>query len=85
MQSLEVLVSEAKKEEKKMPSVSGCSRLNINAVINAQNPCEMVMVVSTSVNTESTWTLYKKLEALNPEVKNIYVISDNTRYYKING
>jgi transposase len=40
------------------------------------------MVESKSVNAESTFTLYKKLEALHPEAKNSYVICDNARYYK---
>jgi transposase len=71
-----------KGKEKEILSVSGRSRVNINAVMNAENPCEVVMVESKSVDAESTLTLYKKLEALHPEAKNIYVICDNARYYK---
>jgi transposase len=69
-------------KEQELLSVSGRSRVNINAVMNAENPCEVVMVESKSVNAESTFTLYKKLEALHPEAKNSYVICDNARYYK---
>jgi transposase len=71
-----------KGKEQELLSVSGRSRVNINAVMNAENPCEVVMVESKSVNAESTFTLYKKLEALHPEAKNSYVICDNARYYK---
>ncbi len=71
-----------KGQEKEIRSVSGRSRLNINAVMNAENPCDVVMVESTRLDAESTLLLYKKLELLHPEAKNIYVICDNARYYK---
>lgn len=71
-----------KGQEKEISSVSGRSRLNINAVMNAENPCDVLMVESESVNAESTLALYKKLEILHPEAKNIYVVCDNAKYYK---
>ncbi|NJL77539.1 MAG: IS630 family transposase [Saprospiraceae bacterium] len=69
-------------QEKEILSVSGRSRVNINAVMNAENPCQVVMVESESINAQSTLELYKKIEILHPEARNIYVICDNARYYK---
>jgi hypothetical protein len=66
-----------KGQEKEILSVSGRSRVNINAVMNAANPCEVVMVESPSINAQSTLELYKKLEILHPAAKNIDVICDN--------
>jgi transposase len=71
-----------KGQEKEILSVSGRSRVNINAVMNAENPCEVVMVESPSIHAQSTLALYKKLEILHPAAKNIDVICDNARYYK---
>ncbi|NJL77540.1 MAG: IS630 family transposase, partial [Saprospiraceae bacterium] len=71
-----------KGQEKEILSVSGRSRVNINAVMNAENPCEVVMVENKSINAQSTLELYKKLEILHPKARNIYVICDNARYYK---
>jgi len=68
--------------EREIPSVSGRQRVNINAVMNAERPCEVVVVESPTINAESTLELYKKLENLHPEAKNIYIICDNARYYK---
>lgn len=56
--------------------------MNINAVLNAENPSEVIIVEGKSINAENTWELYQKIEAQNPEAQNIYIICDNARYYK---
>jgi transposase len=71
-----------KGQEKEILSVSGRQRLNLNAVINAQNPSEVIMVEGKTINADNTWELYQKIEALHPEKKQIFIICDNARYYK---
>lgn len=53
--------------------------MNINAVFNAENPSEVIIVEGKSINAENTWELYQKIEAQNPEAQNIYIICDNAR------
>lgn len=72
----------AKGEEKEVLSVSGRQRINLNAVINAQNPSELIMVEGKTIHADNTWELYQKIEALHPEKEPIFIICDNARYYK---
>jgi len=71
-----------KGEDKEILSVSGRSRVNINAVLNAENPCDVIILEGKSINAENTWELYQKIEAQNSEAESIYIICDNARYYK---
>lgn len=67
---------------KEVLSVSGRSRMNINAVMNVHDPCDIVMVEGASIDAENTYELYKKIEAKHPKAKKIYIICDNARYYR---
>ena len=49
-----------KGKEFKQPMVSGRDRVNINALINARDVTDVVMVDCLSVNADSTQTLYQK-------------------------
>lgn len=71
-----------KGQEKEILSVSGRQRINLNAVINAQNPTELIMVEGKTINADNTWELYQKIEALHPEKEQIFIVCDNARYYK---
>jgi transposase len=68
--------------ERLQPTLSGRDRVNINAVINAQDPIEVIMEECKSVNAQTTKALYQKIIDANPDKKNIYIISDNARYYR---
>jgi transposase len=68
--------------EREQLSVSGRDRVNINGVVNAQDPTDVLVVEGKSVNSESTKELYEKIIAANPDAKTIYTISDNARYYR---
>ena len=72
----------AQGKEREVPTVSGRNRLNINGVVNAQSPSEVLVVESERINAQSTWELYQKLENAYPDKQKIYVICDNARYYK---
>lgn len=68
--------------ERLQPTLSGRDRVNINAVINAKDPIEVIIEECKSVNAQSTKALYQKIIDANPNKKNIYIISDNARYYR---
>lgn len=68
--------------EREQLSVSGRDRVNINAVMNAQEPTDVLAVESASVNAASTKELYEKILAANPTAERIYIISDNAKYYR---
>ena len=68
--------------ERLQPTLSGRDRVNINAVINAQDPVEVIIEECKSVNAQTTKALYQKIIDAYPEKKNIYIISDNARYYR---
>jgi len=55
--------------EFKQPMVSGHDRVNINALINARDVTDVVMLDYASVNAESTQTLYQKALERNPDAK----------------
>ena len=69
-------------EEKEVLSVSGRARININGLLNANDPCDVVAIEGETINAQNTIELYKKLETKHPEKRVIYVISDNARYYR---
>ena len=51
-------------------------------MINARQPTEVFAVECPSVNAASTRELYEKVLLANQHKKNVYIISDNARYYK---
>ena len=68
--------------ERLQPTLSGRDRVNINAVINAKDPIEVIVEECKSVNAQTTKALYQKIIDANPDKTNIYIISDNARYYR---
>jgi transposase len=68
--------------ERLQPTLSGRDRVNINAVINAKDSTEVIIEECKSVNAQTTKALYQKIIDANPDKKNIYIISDNARYYR---
>jgi transposase len=68
--------------EREQPTVSGRDRVNINAVLNAKDPVDVIALDCESVNAASTRRLYEKVLAKNPGVDIIYIITDNARYYR---
>jgi transposase len=72
----------AKGETKEVLSVSGRKRVNLNGAVNVQAPEEVLVVEADSINAQSTWALYQKIEDAHPEKEKIYTIGDNARYYK---
>ena len=55
--------------EFKQPMVSGRDRVNINALINARDVTDVVMLDCLSVNADSTQTLYQKALEYNVDAK----------------
>jgi transposase len=68
--------------ERLQPTLSGRDRVNINAVINAKDPIEVIIEECRTVNAQTTKALYQKIIDANPDKKNIYIISDNAKYYR---
>jgi hypothetical protein len=71
-----------KGQNKEIKTNTGRQRVNINGVINARNPTDVVITESTSINAQSTIALLKKLERKNPTLEHIFVVADNARYYR---
>lgn len=68
--------------ERLQPTLSGRDRVNINAVINANDPVDVIIEECQSVNAQATKALYQKIIDTNPDKKTIYIISDNAKYYR---
>jgi len=68
--------------QREQPTVSGRDRVNINAVLNAKNPLDVIHLDCDTVNAQTTRQLYEKILKANPNAKKIYIISDNARYYR---
>lgn len=71
-----------KGEERTLPTVSGRDRVNINGALNAHDVTDVYINETNSVNAQSTKALYEQLIAANPTATEIFVFSDNARYYK---
>jgi len=67
---------------KEIKTNTGRQRVNINGVINAKNPTEVMIDESDSINAESTIRLLTNLENNYQALNKIYVVVDNARYYK---
>jgi len=68
--------------DREQPTVSGRDRVNINAVLNAKDPVDVIALDCESVNAASTRLLYEKVLEKNPDADIIYIITDNARYYR---
>ncbi|MGA0560344.1 IS630 family transposase [Larkinella sp. VNQ87] len=56
-------------------------RVNINAVVNALNPCEVIARQDLTINFDSTIALLEQVLAANPNKRLIHVYCDSARYY----
>ena len=70
-----------KGKEFQQPTVSGRDRLNINGLLNAYDVTDVIALDCECVNAESTKELHELALKKHPNAKNIYIISDNARYY----
>jgi transposase len=71
-----------KGQNKEIKTNTGRQRVNINGVVNAHNPTDVVIEESASINAQSTIALLKKLERKNPALERIFVVADKARYYR---
>lgn len=71
-----------KGQHKEIKTNTGRQRVNINGVVNAHNPTDIVIEESAAINAQSTIALLKKLEMKNPKLARIFVVADNARYYR---
>ena len=70
-----------KSEKKAVRSNTGRQRININGAL-CLNKKEILFQESKTINAQSTISLFKIILSENQNAKNIYIISDNARYYK---
>jgi transposase len=68
-------------KEKQIPSNTGRKRVNLNGALNAETH-KVVVRQDSSINAQSTISLFKQLEKLHPKAEKIYVILDNAGYYR---
>ena len=71
-----------KGKEYPIPSNTGRKRLNINGAVDAEDPTDVYVDYTDSVNAQSTIRLLEQIEKKNPDKKRIYIFSDNAMYYK---
>lgn len=70
-----------KGETLEQPTVSGRDRVNINGLLNAHDVTDVIALDCESVNSESTKQIYQMALEKHPDAPEIYIISDNARYY----
>ena len=69
-------------EDRTLPTVSGRDRVNINGALNAHNVTDIYIEECESVNAQSTKALFEQIISANATATEIFVISDNAKYYK---
>lgn len=69
--------------EKEIKSNTGRERINLNGVYSP-NDNEVIVIESETINAQSTIQLFEKIESKNQDLKKIYIICDNARYYNCN-
>lgn len=67
--------------EKELKSNTGRKRVNLNGALNIEDHTVVVREEDT-INADATIRLLQNLEEKHPEVKKIYAIADNARYYR---
>jgi len=56
-------------------------RLNINAVLNALNPVEVIARQDATIDSASTIALFEQILAANPTKRRVHIYCDSARYY----
>lgn len=69
-------------QAKQIKTNTGRKRVNLNGLVNANDPTDVIIEESASVNAQSTIAMLKKLEKQCPDLDKIYVVADNARYYR---
>lgn len=64
------------------PTVSRRERVSLNTAVNAHCPTQVHLHETNCVNAQSTKTLFEKLLTLRPKEGLLYVLCDNTLYYR---
>jgi len=70
-----------KGHDKYIAANSGRKRVNLNGLVNAKDPTDVVVVEAETVNAQNTIILYQKLLAHQPG-KKLLIICDNAPYYR---
>jgi len=70
-----------KSDKKTIKSNTGRQRININGALCLDKK-EILIQESKTINAQSTIGLFEIILSKNPEAKNIFIISDNAKYYK---
>ena len=70
-----------KSDKKTIRSNTGRQRININGALCLDKK-EVLIQESKTINAQSTISLFEMILSKNSESKNIFIISDNARYYK---
>jgi len=66
--------------DRERPTLSSRDRVNINAVLNAKDPVDVIALDCESVNAAGTRMLYEKVLEKNPDADIIYMITDKARF-----
>ena len=80
--TVSVRVWTRKGKERKVKSNTGRERLNINGAMNGQDSSEIIYTEEKTINKETTIKLFNKILSQNQDIKKIYLVCDNARYYK---
>jgi len=68
-------------QQRHVPCNSSRYRVNINAVVNGQNPVEVIAREDVTINSASTIALLTTVIAANPGKRRIHVYCDRATYY----
>ncbi len=68
--------------EKEIKSNTGRTRVNINGVLNPNDPTDVLVGDYKTINAETTIEFFKTIEIKNPTKKKIIIYADNAKYYK---
>jgi transposase len=71
-----------KGEELEQSTVSGRDRVNINGLVNAKDVTDVIALDCERINAQSTKDLYQLALEKHPQAGQIYIVSDNARYYR---
>ena len=69
-------------QERSLLTISGRERGNLNAVLNAYDPTQVLLDETRCVNAQSTKRLYGQLLTAHLYKARTYVVCDKARYYK---
>lgn len=71
-----------KGEEKEIKSNTGRTRVNINGVLNPNDPTDVIVGDYKTINAQTTIEFFETIERKNSTKKKIIIYADNAKYYK---